>query len=194
MPENWKADASCRGLPAEIFFPEREEGINNHGHEGKEVCADCPVRAECLDHSVRVDYEKHGIWGGVSGGRRAALRQIWRAGDVQAYRRALIAETAELGRSVAGYEDDREPTPERQCERCDSVVPAGVHPEDRNSSAASCGLAATYNRGCRCAACTEAKKAYYAESKNRKRSPRGESATVNSPRPQQQPKKRRTAR
>jgi len=38
------------------------------------VCADCPVRAECLALSLRHwEIGQHGVWGGLVAGERAAL-------------------------------------------------------------------------------------------------------------------------
>jgi hypothetical protein len=46
------------------------------------VCAVCPVRAECLEFSMRVwdAGGEHGIWGGLVEADRAAARASWLAG------------------------------------------------------------------------------------------------------------------
>jgi WhiB family redox-sensing transcriptional regulator len=46
------------------------------------VCATCPVRAECLELSLRHWHTagKHGIWGGLVEANRAAARRQWLAG------------------------------------------------------------------------------------------------------------------
>lgn len=168
MPsEEWRLSAACRGLGPDLFFPLKEEGVDNHGNEAKEICCDCPVRIECLDAGVRNNEE--GIWGGIGRGRRRAVRQAFASGDPNLYRRALIEETAEIGRVVRGYVDDAPAAPARPCSRCDAMVPAteagSPHPLDRNGPKATCGKASTYNKGCRCSACDEAKKAYYQKTK-----------------------------
>ena len=46
------------------------------------LCAACPVRAECLELSMRQWGEagRHGVWGGLLEGERAALRARWLVG------------------------------------------------------------------------------------------------------------------
>jgi WhiB family redox-sensing transcriptional regulator len=46
------------------------------------ICADCPVRADCLELSLRHpgDIGAHGVWGGLVEGERRALRRRWLAG------------------------------------------------------------------------------------------------------------------
>jgi len=58
----WQSDAACRGLGPALFFPEL-------GHDrdvpkmAKAICADCPVRSECLEYGI---HERFGIWGGLA--------------------------------------------------------------------------------------------------------------------------------
>src|SRR5580698_6337628 len=45
------------------------------------VCASCPVRAQCLELSLRHwDIGQHGVWGGLIATDRAYLRRRWPAG------------------------------------------------------------------------------------------------------------------
>ena len=46
------------------------------------VCVACPVRAECLEYSLRhgSDFGVHGVWGGMVEGERRLLRRRWRGG------------------------------------------------------------------------------------------------------------------
>ena len=45
------------------------------------VCTSCPVRAQCLELSLRHwDIGQHGIWGGLVATDRAHLRRRWPAG------------------------------------------------------------------------------------------------------------------
>jgi hypothetical protein len=45
------------------------------------VCTSCPVRAECLELSLRNwDTGQHGVWGGLVATDRARLRRRWPAG------------------------------------------------------------------------------------------------------------------
>jgi WhiB family transcriptional regulator, redox-sensing transcriptional regulator len=65
----WRELAACRGADLEVFFPGRGESAEL----ARRVCAGCPVRQPCLDYAVSnriVD----GIWGGLTGRERGALR------------------------------------------------------------------------------------------------------------------------
>jgi WhiB family transcriptional regulator, redox-sensing transcriptional regulator len=46
------------------------------------ICADCPVRPDCLELSLRhpFDIGAYGVWGGLVEGERRALRRQWLAG------------------------------------------------------------------------------------------------------------------
>lgn len=176
--EYWRAQAACRGCPPEWFFEETEAGEANHGKEAKAVCSTCEVTVECLDYAIR-NNEQYGIWGGTGFDLRTRVRQVYRAGDPIEYKRALNEEVETLARIFNGMPDERPVEDEQQCSRCDSVVPAGRHPTDRNGPAATCGKASTYNRGCRCVACVEAKAEYHRRPKKpkgkpKRKSPRGD--------------------
>jgi WhiB family transcriptional regulator, redox-sensing transcriptional regulator len=67
---DWHGDANCRGMNAELFFPERGEATK----EAKAVCRACDVQVECLLDSLNRG-EKHGIWGGKSERERRLIRQ-----------------------------------------------------------------------------------------------------------------------
>jgi WhiB family transcriptional regulator, redox-sensing transcriptional regulator len=43
------------------------------------VCVACPVRAECLEFSLRhgSDFGAYGVWGGLVEGERRSLRRRW---------------------------------------------------------------------------------------------------------------------
>jgi hypothetical protein len=52
------------------------------------ICASCPVRAQCLELSLRHwDIGQHGVWGGLVATDRAHLRRRWPA-DHHGRRRA----------------------------------------------------------------------------------------------------------
>ena len=46
------------------------------------VCVACPVRAECLEYSLRhgSDFGVYGVWGGMVEGERRLLRRRWLGG------------------------------------------------------------------------------------------------------------------
>ena len=46
------------------------------------ICIACPVRAYCLEYSLRHAYDigAHGVWGGLVENERRSLRRRWLAG------------------------------------------------------------------------------------------------------------------
>ena len=57
----WMTEGSCRHYPPAAFFPSDGVGVD----AARKICAECPVRAECLEYALvqRID---HGVWGGSS--------------------------------------------------------------------------------------------------------------------------------
>lgn len=67
----WQADAACHGLRDVVdFFPERGRSVR----PAKAICAECPVRVECLDYAIANGIH-HGIWGGLSERERRKVRR-----------------------------------------------------------------------------------------------------------------------
>jgi WhiB family redox-sensing transcriptional regulator len=62
----WRDRAACLGMDKGVFFQD-----GGHADAAKRVCAECPVRSECLDYAI-ANHERHGIWGGY--GREDRLR------------------------------------------------------------------------------------------------------------------------
>lgn len=56
---NWQDDAACKGQPTSVFFPDH----GNSAGPAKEICATCPVIAECRAAGMNVAY---GVWGGLT--------------------------------------------------------------------------------------------------------------------------------
>jgi WhiB family redox-sensing transcriptional regulator len=56
----------------EVFYPGRGETAG----PTRQICAECPVRQQCLEFAVsnRIAY---GIWGGLTGPERSALQSGW---------------------------------------------------------------------------------------------------------------------
>jgi Transcription factor WhiB len=71
----WTEQALCRQMDPEDFFPPKGDA----GTQAKQVCAQCPVRAECLDYAITAD-EKHGIWGGLNRAERQRAGQALESG------------------------------------------------------------------------------------------------------------------
>lgn len=67
----WLMRAACRGMDPELFHPHRGDGRGVL--YAKDVCAECPVRPECLDHALSAP-EHLGVWGGTTEKQRRRLR------------------------------------------------------------------------------------------------------------------------
>ena len=68
----WMERAACRGLPTDLFFPER--GGRAAASAAKAVCAACPVSDDCYEYAF-ASHERHGIWGGTSERERRRIRR-----------------------------------------------------------------------------------------------------------------------
>lgn len=89
----WMDDALCRQFPAELFFPEDDRAqAATYAKAAKEVCGQCPVRAQCLEYALARG-ENAGVWGGMSPRERAAERRARQAA-------AAAEETAAHAREV----------------------------------------------------------------------------------------------
>jgi hypothetical protein len=63
----WQADARCAGQ-TEAFYDEKPESVS----AAKLLCAECPVRSECLEAGMD---EAWGVWGGLTTPERRKLRR-----------------------------------------------------------------------------------------------------------------------
>ena len=69
-PVGWREFANCLGANEDLFFPDR--GASTRA--AKQICAECPVRVDCLEYAV-TQGEKFGIWGGLSERERRKIRK-----------------------------------------------------------------------------------------------------------------------
>ena len=69
-PLAWQEDALCAQTDPEAFLPEK----GGSTRDAKRICAQCTVRAECLEYALKND-ERFGIWGGLSERERRRLRR-----------------------------------------------------------------------------------------------------------------------
>jgi WhiB family transcriptional regulator, redox-sensing transcriptional regulator len=69
--ESWRGSAACTGKPTAWWFPEPDGRVT--GLEAREVCATCPVAAQCLAWAEQTGQD-HGLWGGLSVSDRQAGR------------------------------------------------------------------------------------------------------------------------
>lgn len=61
-PESWRAYAACADSDVRMFFPAGTMG-GAAVARATAVCADCPVRAACLDWAIATG-QRTGVWGG----------------------------------------------------------------------------------------------------------------------------------
>ena len=71
----WLNAAACRDKPSHWWFPTKPATTQVRADiaAAKAVCGTCPVRDDCLDHSLR--WEVEGIWGGSTARERRVLRR-----------------------------------------------------------------------------------------------------------------------
>lgn len=65
----WQADAACRGVAVENFFPAGGTSLMR----ARRICNSCPVVDDCLRYALERPSLK-GIWAGTSERRRRRLR------------------------------------------------------------------------------------------------------------------------
>jgi WhiB family transcriptional regulator, redox-sensing transcriptional regulator len=70
----WMRRARCRDLPPAIFFPGDGVGVA----VPRRYCAECPVRAPCLEYAL-VNHIQYGVWGGASERERRRIARDRRA-------------------------------------------------------------------------------------------------------------------
>lgn len=76
---HWRDRAACLDTDPELFFPVGVTGrALEQTHEAKQVCAGCPVRAQCLGWALDTGQDV-GVWGGLSEDERRAQRRASRA-------------------------------------------------------------------------------------------------------------------
>jgi WhiB family redox-sensing transcriptional regulator len=70
---NWRDEALCATTAPDAFFPEGNESAAM----AKAICAQCPVKQQCLDYAVETR-ENDGVWGGLTPAER---RKLWVRAD-----------------------------------------------------------------------------------------------------------------
>ena len=64
----WVLGAACAGADPAIFFP----GSGRHDTEARQLCARCPVKAECREYSLATG-PHWGVWGGLDESERKSI-------------------------------------------------------------------------------------------------------------------------
>ena len=67
--DGWRCEAACRGMDPGIWYPDRDHLTKMMAVA---VCADCPVRQQCL-HDALERREPLGIWGGKTPHQRREM-------------------------------------------------------------------------------------------------------------------------
>ena len=76
QPQPWRDQAACIGHPIDWWFPPKGGSTAPEARKAKAICAECPVRLDCLEHAVTAP-EPVGIWAGTSERQRRVLRRTW---------------------------------------------------------------------------------------------------------------------
>jgi WhiB family transcriptional regulator, redox-sensing transcriptional regulator len=77
--EEWRADAACRDVHPEMFFPVGTTGTAIEQIESaKRVCNACDVSKACLEFALATNQES-GVWGATTEDERRKLRKQWLA-------------------------------------------------------------------------------------------------------------------
>jgi WhiB family redox-sensing transcriptional regulator len=70
----WRFRARCADQDPDLFFPVGTGGpAMRQTLRAKAVCAQCPVRRECLDWAMET-HQPHGVWGGLDEQERERLQ------------------------------------------------------------------------------------------------------------------------
>ncbi len=67
---DWQADAACRTIDTDLFFPASEA----EAAPALAICATCPVRQECLEWALATR-QHDGVWGGTTDSERRRIRR-----------------------------------------------------------------------------------------------------------------------
>ncbi len=98
---NWRAQAACRGVDPELFFPEPSEEplVKAQVAAAKAVCRPCPVRERCLADAL--ERLPHGIAGGLTEQERRRLHTAQGMGTGRRPRWLVLVEAGCTHREVA---------------------------------------------------------------------------------------------
>lgn len=63
---DWRAEAACRTVDPELFFPVgTARDVERQHRAARAVCAECPVARQCLQSAVALE-GVDGIWAGTT--------------------------------------------------------------------------------------------------------------------------------
>ncbi|MFI7644109.1 WhiB family transcriptional regulator [Nonomuraea sp. NPDC049400] len=114
----WQDDAACRGQSLTLFFGyegERAEARDARERMAKAICAECPVRRECVEFALSRP-EKYGIWS-LTEDERASVRR-------RRMRRAAMAGVSAAPSNEVVKEE------EKHCSSCRTTWPVANFARD----------------------------------------------------------------
>jgi WhiB family redox-sensing transcriptional regulator len=116
---SWRANAACSGMNPDLFFPERGDVLGVA--RAKAICLGCPVTAECLQFALEAK-EKQGIWGGLSGQERRAIRSARRRERDAACSRQMSLTGEASARAGEGWcSSSGSCRPSKQCQALEDI-------------------------------------------------------------------------
>jgi len=74
LQPDWRSDALCAQVDAEIFYPDQGGGHK----DALSICYKCPARLDCLIEAVQSS-EQFGIWGGTTPSQRRTIARLLHA-------------------------------------------------------------------------------------------------------------------
>lgn len=66
---SWQKNSACKGMDIELFYPAHGKSPSR---QLSDVCENCPVFDDCLDHALR--YEEYGHWANTGPKDRREMR------------------------------------------------------------------------------------------------------------------------
>lgn len=77
--QSWMDEAACKGKLHLFFGPHNEQADKRRPRElkAKTICANCPVRSDCLEYALK-HRRLEGIYGGWSDTERESFRRSMR--------------------------------------------------------------------------------------------------------------------
>lgn len=75
IDRGWQDEAACIDSDIEFVSDTRGGGLREEVAQAKAICAECPVRRECLEYAFEQQSStKDGVYGGTAGWERWPLR------------------------------------------------------------------------------------------------------------------------
>ncbi|HET9899016.1 MAG TPA: WhiB family transcriptional regulator [Streptosporangiaceae bacterium] len=96
LSDEWWSAAACRNAEPDLFFPISATPASKATiQRAKQVCASCPVSAQCLSYALHHRQEQ-GIWGGLTDDERRLLSSRQTASERRARSTLAYRATASL--------------------------------------------------------------------------------------------------